>query len=138
MTPYRCDICSVFEYEEVRGNSITNIKPGTSPEDFPDGWKCPICSADKTHLVQIKEETTAQTHEKITTCPKCGATTKISISHYEKSDLDSYLGEWKRSEDEVETHMADIHRISATGEPIIEAMRTGKNVISWEDILMRF
>jgi len=50
---YRCNVCNVFEYEIERGNSLTKIKPGTEPEDFPESWQCPICHADKTHLKPV-------------------------------------------------------------------------------------
>jgi rubredoxin len=50
MTRYRCDVCNVYEYDDVKGDPDTNIKPGTKPEDFPDEWQCPICGSDKTHL----------------------------------------------------------------------------------------
>ncbi len=113
MTKYRCDVCNVFEYDDTRGNSITGIKPGTKPEDFPDDWKCPICASDKSHLKPVKEISTA------------------------KMDLGGYLAEWKRERDDLEIYMADIHTISVTGEAIIEPMRTRKNVISWDDILIK-
>jgi hypothetical protein len=34
MTRYRCNFCNVFEYEPIRGSSITGIKLVTQPEDF--------------------------------------------------------------------------------------------------------
>ncbi len=48
-----------------------------------------------------------------------------------------YLGEWKRESDEIEGYMADIHKMSVTGESIIEPMRTKKDVISWDEILIK-
>jgi glutamate synthase domain-containing protein 2 len=54
-----------------------------------------------------------------------------------KVDVEGYLGEWKRDSDELETCMWDIHKISVTGESIIEPMRTTKHVISWDDILIK-
>ena len=53
MTRYRCDVCNVYEYDDVKGDPGTNIKPRTKPEDFPDEWSCPICGSDKTHLKPI-------------------------------------------------------------------------------------
>ncbi|MBK5191076.1 MAG: rubredoxin [Methanosarcinales archaeon] len=126
----------MFEYDETRGDSSTNIKPGTKPEDFPDDWRCPICGSDKTHLVSIKEEPKIEEHEKEVTCPQCGAKTKVTVFHPARVDITKYLGEWERESDDLETHMADIHRISVTGESIIEPMRTAKPVVSWDDILI--
>jgi len=54
-----------------------------------------------------------------------------------ESELDSYLGEWKRDSDDVEAYMADIHDMSATGESVIEPMRTRRDVISWDQILVK-
>lgn len=56
MSKYRCEICNVFEYDDDRGKSLTDIRPDTKPEDFPDDWECPICKANKTHLKPVKEE----------------------------------------------------------------------------------
>ena len=53
MTRYRCNVCNVYEYDDVKGDPDTTIKPGTKPEDFPDEWSCPICGSDKTHLKPI-------------------------------------------------------------------------------------
>jgi len=136
---YRCNVCNVFEYETERGNSLTKIKPGTEPEDFPDDWECPICHADKTHLKPIiKKEEKVIEQETQFTCPHCGKQTQLKISHVEEVDLEAYLGEWRRGADEIEEYMADIHRISNTGESIIEPMRTTKTVSpNWDDILIK-
>ncbi|WP_253247330.1 rubredoxin [Methanohalophilus euhalobius] len=56
MSKYRCEICNVFEYDDDRGKPLTDIRPDTKPEDFPDDWECPICKANKTHLKPVKEE----------------------------------------------------------------------------------
>lgn len=51
--------------------------------------------------------------------------------------LPDYLGNLKRSLDEFEEAMEDIHRISVTGQSIIEPMRTMKEVVSWDEILIK-
>jgi len=137
MVRYRCNVCNIFEYDEFRGDSSTKIKPGTKPEDFPDGWKCPICKSDQTHLKPIKEEHKTVSVEKTITCPLCGAQNKISISHEIDVDTESYLGEWRRESDELEKHMKSIHKISTRGESVIEPMRTIKDVISCDNILIK-
>ncbi len=50
MALYRCNICNAYDYDDEAGDSSLGIDPGTQPQDFPDGWICPICSSDKTHL----------------------------------------------------------------------------------------
>ncbi len=135
---YRCNVCNVYEYTDTIGDVHTKIKPGTKPEDFPDSWECPICGADKTHLMPVEEEVQEKLEVlQTSTCPKCGRPHTITVYHEDTVDLHSYLGEWKRSQDEVEVHMADIHRMSATVESITEPMRTRKDVIAWDDILIR-
>ncbi|HDR74017.1 MAG TPA: glutamate synthase [Methanoculleus sp.] len=137
MTRYRCNVCNVFIYEPERGDSVTGIKPGTLPEDFPDEWRCPICSSHKTHVQPLPEAGPAEGMTQTFTCPVCGATTTVAISHVHKEDLPGYLGEWARQSDDLEVTMRDIHTISSTGESIIEPMRTTKPVISWDDILIK-
>jgi glutamate synthase domain-containing protein 2 len=127
----------VFEYEDAIGDKNTNIKPGTRPEDFPADWRCPICAADKTHLQPIKEKEQEFTLKKEVICPKCGTTHTISIAHLEKAEEEAYLGEWERESDELEKHMADIHKVSSTVGSITEPMRTRESVISWDDVLIK-
>lgn len=137
MVKYRCNVCRVYEYDDERGDSNLGIKPKTVPSEFQEDWKCPICKSDVTHLESIKkEERLVPIEEKLITCPSCGARSKITISHAEKVDLDRYLGEWARGSDDLENYMKNIHRISIFGESIIEPMRTTKNVISWDDLLI--
>ncbi len=135
---YRCNVCNVYEYNDAIGDVHTKIKPGAKPGDFPDSWECPICGADKTHLQPVEEAIKEKLEVlETSTCPRCGRTHTITVYHEDLVDLNSYLGEWKRSSDELETHMADIHRMSATVESVIEPMRTRKDVISWDDVLIR-
>src|SRR5512135_1795528 len=102
MTLYRCNVCNVFEYDPDRGNSLTNIPPGTEPRDFPPDWKCPICSSDRTHLKPVLMDSHPDEH---------------------KDDGAGYLAEWERQSDELEGYMEDIHTMAVTGESIIEPMR---------------
>ena len=134
---YRCNICNVFEYDDSRGDSNTNIIPGTSPKDFPEDWRCPICQADKTHLKPMQQLIRIKKEEEAINCPSCGKEFKITISIPEKVDAKDYLGEWKRDSDKIENHMADIHRISVSGESIIEPMRDKKAILLWDDVLIK-
>jgi glutamate synthase domain-containing protein 2/rubredoxin len=136
MTLYRCDVCNVFEYEPERGNSLTQIRPGTEPADFPDEWACPICASDRTHLKPVPPSVSPQFTQSYT-CPAYGAPVKDSLSHEHAKALPGYLSAWERPSDNLEEYMADIHTIAVTGESIIEPMRTKKPVISWDDILIK-
>ncbi|MDA3954871.1 MAG: rubredoxin [Bacteroidales bacterium] len=46
MMKYRCKICGHI-YDPETGDPDSGIAPGTSFEDIPDDWKCPICFVTK-------------------------------------------------------------------------------------------
>jgi len=43
---YVCGICG-YRYDPEEGDPTSGIPPGTSFEDLPDDYTCPICNADK-------------------------------------------------------------------------------------------
>ena len=44
-TRYLCSICN-YVYDEKRGEPHRGIKPGTTFEDLPDDYICPVCALD--------------------------------------------------------------------------------------------
>lgn len=52
MKNYICKVCQ-YIYEPDKGDQDNNIAPGTSFEDLPDEWVCPICFVGKD---QFEEE----------------------------------------------------------------------------------
>ncbi len=44
MNMWQCTVCN-YVYEPQLGDPDNGIKAGTSFEDLPDEWICPICSA---------------------------------------------------------------------------------------------
>lgn len=110
MKKYRCSICG-FIYDDA--------KEKVKFEDLPDDWVCPLCGAPK-NLFKLVEEDTKASEE-----------VKKAFNTPEE-----YLKEYERSQDEVESHMDDIHEIAKTGESIISAMGTRLPVVSWKDILI--
>jgi len=46
---YICDVCG-YTYEPSIGDTEHGIKPGTTFEDLPPDWTCPVCGADKSHF----------------------------------------------------------------------------------------
>jgi flavin reductase (DIM6/NTAB) family NADH-FMN oxidoreductase RutF/rubredoxin len=46
---YKCKICG-YVYDPAKGDPDGGIKPGTSFEDLPDTWTCPICNAPKSEF----------------------------------------------------------------------------------------
>lgn len=46
MDKYECTVCG-YVYNPEEGDPDNGIKPGTSFENLPDDWVCPICGAGK-------------------------------------------------------------------------------------------
>lgn len=103
---YKCLLCGY-----IYDNSVETI-----PFDqLPDDWTCPMCGAPKSmfELVETKSEDAKPTN-----------------------NVETYLKEYERNNDSIETHMDEIHEMAKTGNSIISAMGTSLPVISWNDILI--
>lgn len=48
---WTCQVCH-YMYESANGDSVSGVPPGTSFEDLPEGWVCPICGAAKEMFVR--------------------------------------------------------------------------------------
>jgi rubredoxin len=46
MDRYVCQVCG-YVYDPMKGDPDNGIAPGTSFEDLPDNWVCPVCGAEK-------------------------------------------------------------------------------------------
>ena len=46
MQKYRCRICG-YVYDPDEGDLLGRIEPGTSFEDLPADWECPLCGVGK-------------------------------------------------------------------------------------------
>jgi rubredoxin len=46
MDKYVCTICD-YVYDPEIGDPDNGISPGTSFEDLPDDWLCPVCGVPK-------------------------------------------------------------------------------------------
>jgi rubredoxin len=46
MEKFDCEICG-YVYDPVKGDPDQGITPGTSFEDIPDDWTCPLCGVGK-------------------------------------------------------------------------------------------
>ena len=134
MPKYRCNVCHVFEFDIDLGDPIHGIDPGTRPEDLPPDWKCHICGSDKTHMKLVEVRTEAQLQEMVT-CPYCGKVHTLKMLLAEE-ELIEYLAHWRRTRDETEVHMGEIHHIATRNQNLIEPMRTKAPVPQWDDILI--
>jgi len=110
MAKYRCRLCQ-YEYNEKT--------EGVFFDDLPMDWICPVCGAAKSEFELLEEAPPPAP-------PPAGPTPK-------RESIDDF----RRSSDELETRMADIHRMALTGESVVEPMRTRQPVVSWDDILIK-
>ncbi|MBN1928806.1 MAG: rubredoxin [Chlorobiaceae bacterium] len=46
MEQWKCVICG-YIYNPEKGDPESDIPAGTSFEDLPDNWMCPVCGAGK-------------------------------------------------------------------------------------------
>ncbi len=53
MDKYECTVCG-YIYDPAKGDPDSGIEPGTSFEDIPDDWVCPICGADKSSFEKVE------------------------------------------------------------------------------------
>ncbi len=49
---YQCTVCG-YIYDPSIGDPDGGIKPGTSFEDIPNSWVCPICGAGKDQFIKL-------------------------------------------------------------------------------------
>ncbi|HIJ59585.1 MAG TPA: rubredoxin [Nitrospirae bacterium] len=46
MDKYKCSVCG-YVYDPAYGDPDNGVKAGTSYENLPDDWCCPVCGAAK-------------------------------------------------------------------------------------------
>lgn len=99
-------------------------------------YKCDVCD----YLYdEEKEETKWENLPGDWVCPVCGA----SRSHFKPIEHDDLMppartfDEFRRTTDELETSMSDIHTIAETGQSVIEPMKTKQPVLGWNEILIK-
>ncbi|MFH0762216.1 MAG: rubredoxin [Bacteroidota bacterium] len=51
---YECDACG-YIYDPEAGDVDAGIQPGTSFEDLPDDWVCPLCGVGKSEFTELSE-----------------------------------------------------------------------------------
>lgn len=54
MQKYQCDPCG-YIYDPEKGDPDNGILAGTSFEDLPDDWVCPLCGATKDDFSPVAE-----------------------------------------------------------------------------------
>jgi len=53
MDKWACTICG-YVYDSVKGYPDNGVAPGTTWNDVPHDWVCPICGAPKDNFIKKK------------------------------------------------------------------------------------
>ena len=53
MQKYECQVCG-YIYDPEQGDETGGIAPGTSFDNIPDDWVCPVCGAEKSQFLPIE------------------------------------------------------------------------------------
>ncbi len=104
MVDYICDVCD-WTYDERQGDPDGGIAPGTTWEQIPEDWVCPVCGAGKEDFSRVIRKPPASQP----------ATSK-----------GFYLADWERKSDEREPEFRSIMNKALTGEEEISSMRSPK------------
>jgi len=62
MMVWECKVCG-FVYNQEKGDPDGKIMPGTSFEQIPEDWHCPICNSLKDYSFVQKDESEATPQE---------------------------------------------------------------------------
>ncbi len=54
MSKYECTACG-YVYDPAQGDPNCGVAPGTSFEDLPADWVCPICGLDKGVFSEVED-----------------------------------------------------------------------------------
>jgi rubredoxin len=53
LVKYVCSVCG-YIYDPEQGDPESDIMPGTTFEDLPDDWVCPICGVSKDEFEKME------------------------------------------------------------------------------------
>jgi len=54
MQKYECQACG-YIYDPEKGDPDSGINPGTSFQELPDDWVCPVCGVGKDEFEPVTE-----------------------------------------------------------------------------------
>ena len=55
LAKWRCKVCG-YIYDPEKGDPERGVQPGTSFEELPEDWHCPVCNAPKTEFERIEKQ----------------------------------------------------------------------------------
>ena len=53
MQKWQCSVCG-YLYDPEQGDPDNGVNPGTSFEDIPEDWVCPVCGASKDEFEKVE------------------------------------------------------------------------------------
>jgi rubredoxin len=53
MSKYQCNVCG-YIYDPAEGDASNGVQSGTAFSELPDGWRCPLCGADKSQFTKLE------------------------------------------------------------------------------------
>lgn len=53
MDKYECTVCG-YVYDPEQGDTDSGVAPGTSFEDLPADWVCPVCGVGKEDFKKVE------------------------------------------------------------------------------------
>jgi len=115
MAKYICQVCEYVYDEEGEGKNW---------DDLPETWTCTVCGSARSLF------NTTGGQEKPADKPSEVSSVKKEVKSSDFIDL-------RRTSDDREFYLADIHYMAETGTSISEPMRAAKPTISWDDILIK-
>jgi rubredoxin len=54
MDRYRCIVCG-YVYDPKKGDVANGIKAGTTFQELPADWVCPVCGVDKNSFERVED-----------------------------------------------------------------------------------
>lgn len=54
MEKYVCDLCG-YVYDPAQGDTDAGIPAGTSFNDLPEDWVCPLCGVGKDEFSKVED-----------------------------------------------------------------------------------
>ena len=55
MKKYVCTVCG-YIYDPNEGDEDNGVSPGTSFDELPEDWVCPLCGVEKDQFEEAEEE----------------------------------------------------------------------------------
>ena len=53
MSKYQCNVCG-YIYDPAEGDIGNGVQPGRAFSELPEGWRCPLCGADKSQFTKLE------------------------------------------------------------------------------------